>query len=122
MFSFFRCLKGLHTSQNFEFYYVTFGKISDTIFSLLNNRQLFFLLTGTAEGKGGGWGALAPPIIFDMSFLYIAHIVITICKLLLVNPATSASGERSFSTALRIKTCHPVNHLFIIHGNFMAIK
>ena len=30
--------------------------------------------------------------------------VITICKLLLVNPATSATGERSFSTARRIKT------------------
>lgn len=30
--------------------------------------------------------------------------VITICKLLLVNPATSASGERSLSTARRIKT------------------
>ena len=30
--------------------------------------------------------------------------VITICKLLLVNPATSTTGERSFSTAQRIKT------------------
>ncbi|CAB3978649.1 zinc finger MYM-type 1-like [Paramuricea clavata] len=30
--------------------------------------------------------------------------VLTICKLLLVNPATSATGERSFSTARRIKT------------------
>lgn len=30
--------------------------------------------------------------------------VITICKLILVNPATSASGERSFSTARRLKT------------------
>ena len=30
--------------------------------------------------------------------------VISICKLLLVNPATSATGERSFSTARRIKT------------------
>ena len=26
--------------------------------------------------------------------------VITLCKLILVNPATSAAGERSFSTAL----------------------
>ena len=33
----------------------------------------------------------------------ISHII-TICKLLLVNPATSASGERSFSTARRLKT------------------
>ena len=30
--------------------------------------------------------------------------VIVICKLLLVNPATSATGERSFSTAKRVKT------------------
>ena len=30
--------------------------------------------------------------------------VISVCKLLLVNPATSASGERSFSTARRLET------------------
>ena len=30
--------------------------------------------------------------------------VITSCKLILVNPATSATGERSFSTARRLKT------------------
>ena len=30
--------------------------------------------------------------------------VISVCKRLLVNPATSASGERSFSTARRLKT------------------
>ena len=30
--------------------------------------------------------------------------VITLCKLILVNPATSAAGERSFSTARRLKT------------------
>ena len=30
--------------------------------------------------------------------------VIVICKLLLVNPATGATGERSFSTARRVKT------------------
>ena len=30
--------------------------------------------------------------------------VIVICKFLLVNPATSATGERSFSTARRVKT------------------
>ena len=30
--------------------------------------------------------------------------IITICKLLLVNPAKSAAGERSFSTARRLKT------------------
>ena len=30
--------------------------------------------------------------------------VITLCKLILVNPATSADGERSFSTARRLKT------------------
>ena len=30
--------------------------------------------------------------------------IITICKLILVNPATSAAGERSFSTARRLKT------------------
>ena len=29
--------------------------------------------------------------------------VITLCKLILVNPATSAAGERSFSTARRLK-------------------
>ena len=29
--------------------------------------------------------------------------VITVCKLILVNPATSAAGERSFSTARRFK-------------------
>ena len=29
--------------------------------------------------------------------------VIVICKLLLVNPATSAKGERSFSMARRVK-------------------
>ena len=35
--------------------------------------------------------------------------IITLCKLLLVNPATSAAGERSFSSARRLKTwlrCH----------------
>ena len=31
--------------------------------------------------------------------------VITLCKLILVNPATSAAGERSFSTAQGLKTC-----------------
>ena len=30
--------------------------------------------------------------------------IVTICKLLLVNPATSAAGERSFSAARRLKT------------------
>ena len=30
--------------------------------------------------------------------------VITLCKLILVNPATSVAGERSFSTARRLKT------------------
>ena len=30
--------------------------------------------------------------------------VITVCKLMLVDPATSAAGERSFSTARRLKT------------------
>ena len=30
--------------------------------------------------------------------------VIMLCKLILVNPATSAAGERSFSTARRLKT------------------
>ena len=30
--------------------------------------------------------------------------VITLCKLILVNPATSAADERSFSTARRLKT------------------
>ena len=30
--------------------------------------------------------------------------IITLCKLLLVNPATSAAGERSFSSARRLKT------------------
>ena len=30
--------------------------------------------------------------------------VITLCKLILVNPATSEAGERSFSTAQRLKT------------------
>ena len=30
--------------------------------------------------------------------------VIVICKLLLVNPATSTTGERSFSMARRVKT------------------
>ena len=30
--------------------------------------------------------------------------VITLCKLILVNPATSAAGERFFSTARRLKT------------------
>ena len=29
--------------------------------------------------------------------------IITLCKLLLVNPATSAAGERSFSSARRLK-------------------
>ena len=29
--------------------------------------------------------------------------VITVCKLMLINPATSAAGERSFSTARRLK-------------------
>ena len=31
--------------------------------------------------------------------------VITLCKLILVNPATSAASERSFSTARGLKTC-----------------
>ena len=30
--------------------------------------------------------------------------VITLCNLILVNPTTSAAGERSFSTAQRLKT------------------
>ena len=30
--------------------------------------------------------------------------VITVCKLIVVDPATSAAGERSFSTARRLKT------------------
>ena len=32
------------------------------------------------------------------------NVVITVCKLILVDPATSAAGERSFSTARRLKT------------------
>ena len=33
--------------------------------------------------------------------------LISVCKLLLVSPATSASGERSFSTAQRLNTWLP---------------
>ena len=33
--------------------------------------------------------------------------IITLCKLLLVNPATSAAGERSFSSSRRLKTWLP---------------
>ena len=32
------------------------------------------------------------------------NLVITVCKLILVDPATSVAGERSFSTARRLKT------------------
>ena len=35
--------------------------------------------------------------------------VIVICKLLLVNPATSATGEQSFSMARRVKTWSRAN-------------
>ena len=35
----------------------------------------------------------------------IINEVITVCKLILVDPATTAAGERSFSTARRLKTC-----------------
>ena len=35
----------------------------------------------------------------------IINKVISVCKLILVNPATSASGERSFSTDRILKTC-----------------
>ena len=35
---------------------------------------------------------------------YIISEIRTLCKLLLVNPATSAAGERSFSSARRLKT------------------
>ena len=35
--------------------------------------------------------------------------VIVICKLLLVNPATSATGERSFSMPRRVKTWFNAN-------------
>lgn len=34
----------------------------------------------------------------------LIDLVVTLCKLIHVNPATSASGERSFSTARRVKT------------------
>ena len=34
----------------------------------------------------------------------MVHEIVTICKLLLVNPATSATRERSFSAARRLKT------------------
>ena len=34
----------------------------------------------------------------------IINKVISVCKLILVNPTTSASGERSFSTDRRLKT------------------
>ena len=34
----------------------------------------------------------------------IINKVITVCKLILVKPATSAAGERSYSTARRLKT------------------
>ena len=50
--------------------------------------------------------------------------IITINKLISVNPATTASGERSFSTARRIKTwmCSNIvpsrfNSLAILHGH-----
>ena len=48
--------------------------------------------------------------------------VITLCKLILVNPATSAAGERSLSTARRLKTWlrsrmtpSPPSQLFYAH-------
>ena len=48
--------------------------------------------------------------------------VVVICKLLLVNPATGASGERSFSMARRVKTwlCanmkqHRFNNVALLH-------
>lgn len=40
-------------------------------------------------------GASAPPIMLEKNF---------VCKLLLVNPATSATGERPFSMTRRVKT------------------
>ena len=47
---------------------------------------------------------------------------VVICKLLLVNPATSATGERSFSTARRVKTWlranmkqHRFNNVALLH-------
>ena len=50
--------------------------------------------------------------------------VIVVCKLIYVNPATSAIGERSFSTARRIKTWlrsrmlqARFNHLAILNTN-----
>ena len=39
----------------------------------------------------------------------ITEVIIIICKLLLVNPATSATGERSFSMARIVKTCLRAN-------------
>ena len=41
----------------------------------------------------------------------LIHNVITVCKLIQVNPATSSTGERSFSTARRIKTWQRSNML-----------
>ena len=48
----------------------------------------------------------------------LIHKAQTICKLPAVNPATSAAGERSFSSALRLKTWLPsrMGDLAVLNG------
>jgi len=48
-------------------------------------------------GGAGGLQPPPPPIMLEKNF-------IVICKLLLVDPATSATAKRSFSMAKRVKT------------------
>ena len=51
--------------------------------------------------------SLALGTVFLDAIRLVEHVndeIITICNLLLVNPATSAAGERSFSSARRLKT------------------
>ena len=48
--------------------------------------------------------------------------VITLCKLIHVNPATSAAGERSFSTARRLKTLISFTKLFSVTVLFRRVN
>ena len=63
---------------------------------LITIKNLFVRQAGTAELGGlGGLQPHPPPIMLGKNFIIIS-------KLLLVNPVTSATGERSFSMTRRV--------------------
>ena len=97
-----KVLKSEDHAEELRFREQTYGEDVNTL-SLFSQLPLFKLLFGENEAVFFD-NILKRVTIFKPAERCLVGEVVTICKLLHVNPATSASAERSFSMARRLKT------------------